>query len=187
LASRQCGRSFAGGLSESLRCSFGYDGSNSLPRDCDRVGDRAVMRKKARNSHSQCPHGDKFEYRNSSGRLVCGECARLRAVKRRIQNPNLDKQNRARLKKEVLDMLGNECNCCGSTENLETDHRIPTRKGHKGQSSDTNYREIVKYSERFQILCGDCNRWKADGPFCPCHDWDRQSPGWRTRTVETEI
>lgn len=33
--------------------------------------------------------------------------------------------------------------------------------------------------EDLQLLCLDCNRWKDNGPCCPCPYWDTMSPEWR--------
>lgn len=73
-------------------------------------------------------------------------------------------------------ILGDSCACCGSRDDLEIDHVKPYSRGHH------KARHITKAGllrGDYQLLCLECNRWKDNGPVCPCKYWDSVSPGWR--------
>lgn len=92
------------------------------------------------------------------------------------------RRRRESLKAKALESLGaSKCACCGSTTNLHIDHIEPQMTGQRSQGSDMTYRAVIKNPEGFQLLCAECNRWKADGPACPCKYWDAVKPGWRLR------
>ena len=51
---------------------------------------------------------------------------------------------------EVLKRDNYRCVKCGSTQNLENDHKVPLAKGRSGNKP-----------EDLQVLCRDCNRRKG--------------------------
>jgi hypothetical protein len=77
--------------------------------------------------------------------------------------------------KTTLDvLLGRVCNCCGSEKYLQVDH-INGRNSLKV----VTIKDILDNPTQYQRLCRECNRWKNNGPCCPCKFWDATYPGWR--------
>lgn len=62
------------------------------------------------------------------------------------------------VKKIVYTRDGGNCNCCGSSSNLEYDHVIPFSCG--GRSEVSN----------IQLLCLRCNRSKSNSCYCKVHN-----------------
>ena len=57
------------------------------------------------------------------------------------------------LRNKIFERDGNKCVLCGSTHNLQLDHRLATAKG--GKTTESN----------LQTLCEKCNRTKGSGKF----------------------
>lgn len=57
-------------------------------------------------------------------------------------------------RQQALDILGNKCVVCGSTENLEFDHIDPKKKSFAiGAWGSHSWEEILKELTKCQILC----------------------------------
>jgi hypothetical protein len=87
----------------------------------------------------------------------------------------------------LLERYQYKCACCGRyialvprgrPEAMEIDH-IKPRNGRR-VSHYCVARYAVAEPEEYQLLCNPCNRYKNNGPFCPCQHWDKVSPGWRS-------
>lgn len=68
----------------------------------------------------------------------------------------------AEQRKHFLGLLGDKCVACGTTENLEFDHKDPATKsftlaGSWSRKYDTLYEEVMKC----QLLCTDCHKEKT--------------------------
>lgn len=83
---------------------------------------------------------------------------------------------RTDIKRTLDNLLGMQCACCGSRKRLQIDH-VFGRSKEKDQGSIL--KQIFERPKDFQRLCRDCNRWKNNGPCCPCRYWDAAYPGWR--------
>lgn len=67
-----------------------------------------------------------------------------------------------RLRKQYLELLGNECVKCGSNEDLEFDHIDPTEKEYEIKALTTRKREtILKELAKCQLLCKSCHLQKT--------------------------
>lgn len=142
----------------------------------------------------------------ATGRFLswCKSCSKAAAKEQRKANPayyhrkakewkarNPHKVNESgrkcydKLKREVLEIAGGVCWCCGSAKDPQLDHIVPALWGSKTkqQAASIQFRELRNNPEllgaKYQILCRDCNNWKRDGPACPCSWWDKHFPGWR--------
>ena len=74
-------------------------------------------------------------------------------------------------RKAVFDHYGRVCACCGTAERLGMDHVNGDGKTHRaqiGMGSSHLYRWLIAngFPEGFQVLCGRCNKSKADGERC---------------------
>ena len=69
-------------------------------------------------------------------------------------------------------LLGAVCRCCGAFA-TQIDHVMPVRKRNRGMTREL----ALEAPGLFQMLCASCNRWKSDGPFCPCKWW--KASGWK--------
>jgi len=93
----------------------------------------------------------------------------------------------------VRQLFGDKCACCGSQESPQLDHKEPIRPQDKKHVMGKSYQltrirlgkwvDALKHPEKYQLLCADCNRWKDNGPCCPCKYWDSIAPGWRLRAA----
>ena len=102
-----------------------------------------------------------------------------------------NKRYRAKAAFEIFKLLGGaHCKCCGSVDNLQIDHvdgrPYDERKMKHGNKSVLKGR-VYKNPSGFQVLCGDCNRWKDNGPCCPCKWWDTVSSDWRTKNALRQL
>lgn len=71
------------------------------------------------------------------------------------------KRRRARRTK-LLELLGNKCQSCGSTENLEFDHKNPRRKQHDfNEIKDGPENAILKEIMKCSLLCANCHHDKT--------------------------
>ena len=93
-------------------------------------------------------------------------------------------------KAKIFDTLGRRCVCCGETDAmyLEVDHVYNDRnKSTQKGSATNNYSEILRNQERFQVLCGNCNRAKhynGGELYIPEQGWTiRDTDIMRTTTV----
>ena len=83
--------------------------------------------------------------------------------KRRLQKAGGEGYRKIRSKQIIL--LGGQCVKCGTTENLEINHknvadtelRRETRNGHRNQQRVT-LTEVRETPERFELLCNDCHQ-----------------------------
>ena len=84
-----------------------------------------------------------------------------------------------RAKACVLAHYGRVCACCGSTDDLGTDHVNGGGKAHRkalfgqdpGGHSFRYWSWLINqgFPDGFQTLCRRCNRSKGDGPACLLH------------------
>lgn len=88
-----------------------------------------------------------------------------------------------KLIQQLKKLLGHKCECCGRKYGLEIDHRIPRKDRKNFPRSLQNLKDACKNHRLYQRLCWDCNRWKNNGPACPCKWWDKTYPGWRKHIV----
>lgn len=109
--------------------------------------------------------------------------ARWRAKHTPEKLASLGRKYKNKLRAKVFEAIGDACRCCGAPggpgrhKRLEVDHVVSTGRARKNQHA--TYQDAIKNPSAYQPLCGDCNRWKDNGPCCPCHWWDTVSPGWR--------
>lgn len=82
------------------------------------------------------------------------------------------KEDRRRTRDAIMEKLGNRCNCCGETEPvfLTIDH--VQNDGHLVRKINRHhvYRTILAEgcpTDRYQILCWNCNSAKALAGICP--------------------
>lgn len=128
-----------------------------------------AQRIRGRRNNSSCTHGDGHLVRwSGTKQLYCRLC-----------RSNWAKKHNEEVKKLALDKLGAVCVCCGSTNDLTFDHIVPQIR-RKPTNSIGICKEVLNNPESFQILCGSCNRWKNNGPWCPCKLW--RASGWITPT-----
>jgi len=89
------------------------------------------------------------------------------------ENHNKDALNRYhKLRKAVVDLYGNKCNCCGEDEYmfLALDHVDGGGKSHRNQRGSYGvYKDAIESYDpnRFQILCHNCNMAKGLYGECP--------------------
>lgn len=64
-------------------------------------------------------------------------------------------ERRERRRQKLIDLLGGICIRCGTTKNLEFDHRDPVTKGFNlsGKALDKPWSEILIEAEKCQLLC----------------------------------
>lgn len=118
----------------------------------------------------------------------CKGCLKIRNKtnyqKNNVQRRTWQRDHNAKIKQQVYDAYGNVCACCGEdnpfflsidhVNNDGADHRRslgadPTSGVIRGVGMQLYY-EIIRedFSERFQILCYNCNCGKArNGGICP--------------------
>ena len=108
------------------------------------------------------------------------EMARIASRRWRLANQEKVKRDRYatrdRLRMDVLNAYGHECQCCGinNKEFLAMDHingggNAHRRSLHPNASAQTLYTWLRKnnYPKEFQILCHNCNSAKAYYGGCP--------------------
>lgn len=62
----------------------------------------------------------------------------------------------------MIDYLGGECVRCGSTSDLQFDHRIPSEKSFDIRANMTLSNPLVREElDKCQLLCRDCHRSKT--------------------------
>jgi hypothetical protein len=97
------------------------------------------------------------------------------ARRRRAANPEASREaarrRHAANRKAVLDHYGRSCACCGTTKRLGIDHVNGDGREHRAQigaGSSRLYRWLIAngFPGGFQVLCGWCNKSKADGERC---------------------
>lgn len=81
---------------------------------------------------------------------------------------------------EIDKILGPQCWCCGSLRDLQKDH-MTARYASKifGLPHHPTESQLKIHFRSFARLCRSCNRWKDNGPFCPCFIWGYMDPGFR--------
>lgn len=87
----------------------------------------------------------------------------------------VNKQQRLKLREDVLSAYGKECQCCGETNDgfLTIDHIHGGGRAHRlsvGGSNDALYRWLRKtgYPAGFRTLCFNCNCGRSkNGGICP--------------------
>lgn len=90
-------------------------------------------------------------------------------------------RRRERIKKQVFDLLGNKCVCCGEDESafLTVDHINNDGADHRRRLTGDQhggtlqvYADILKdvdYRSKYQLLCANCNLAKERLGYCPHH------------------
>jgi len=142
------------------------------------------LRRVKRRSDSKCPHGDEFQKRRMlkvggvyKPTIYCAQCVRDRMKIHgrwyRKHHPDKAYACNRNARERALDLIGRVCSCCGSADRPTLDHIKPRETWQGGAG---NAREALKHPELFQTLCHSCNRWKNEGPFCPCKMW--RETGW---------
>jgi hypothetical protein len=94
------------------------------------------------------------------------------------ENREVSRRRHAANREAVLDHYGRSCACCGTVKRLGIDHVNGDGKEHRaqiGMGSSHLYRWLIAngFPGGFQVLCGWCNKSKADGDRCQL---DRQAP-----------
>jgi len=110
----------------------------------------------------------------------------LREYTQRWVNDNPDKvtvnrELRKYKRTHLIALMGGECACCKTANNLEIDHRTSPEERENADTIVGRLLDNETARAEFQLLCQQCNGWKCNGPFCPCPSWDRHAPGWRER------
>lgn len=108
------------------------------------------------------------------------EAVRRYRLKPGIKEKERERQTKYRthLKQLIFDYYGNKCNCCNESNIyfLSVDHinndgnKDPRRKDGKRFGGRMLYHKIIKenFSNRYQILCMNCNFGKAkNNGICP--------------------
>lgn len=73
-----------------------------------------------------------------------------------------NKNRYRKLRKEIIEYLGGKCVRCGSTENLEIDHKNPEEKSFNISDMITYPKEILLPElNKCQILCNECHKGKT--------------------------
>ena len=113
---------------------------------------------------------------------VCGRVNCTTCVKSVIRELTYGKDYHRR--KEATLKLGATCVCCGSKRKLQIDHILPLGRKLNSKERAQERTNVVSEifegkTEKYQVLCSNCNRWKDNGPQCPCKWWDSISPEWR--------
>jgi 5-methylcytosine-specific restriction endonuclease McrA len=72
-------------------------------------------------------------------------------------------ENYKRVRDHIFKLLGRACVGCGSVDELEFDHIVPTGYARRDKSSERVWEWLESYDQgNLQILCKDCNREKGD-------------------------
>lgn len=106
-------------------------------------------------------------------RLENPERYRVRHQKRRVAQAAHQARYYAEDCEQVFGYYGEECACCGATEQLEVDHVGGGGNQHRDELTGSGsgihlYRWLIKndFPPGFQVLCRPCNRHKGDGERC---------------------
>lgn len=85
--------------------------------------------------------------------------------------PNYHKKRRRERRKKFLALLGNRCEKCGDKNNLEFDHKDPSKKEF-GVSRHINSPDafVKKEIDKCRLLCKKCHKEKTH------KEWDYSSP-----------
>jgi len=116
-------------------------------------------------------------YENNKKLGLCPMCGvelkndeKFRCEKCKENHRRRDKQQRDRLRKEVINHYGGKCRCCGTTtiEFLQLDHIDNDGKAHRKTVGRHIYGWAKRnnYPKTLQILCANCNFCK--GKFSSC-------------------
>lgn len=86
----------------------------------------------------------------------------IRAYLFAMMNPDYHKKRRRERRKKFLLLLGGVCENCGSRNNLQFDHKDPSKK-HFGVSRYINSPEdfVKKEIDKCRLLCRRCHREKT--------------------------
>jgi hypothetical protein len=70
------------------------------------------------------------------------------------------------IRKALLQAYGNRCTVCGSTENLEFAHKVPTGLSGRGRGRKERYYDIIKYPLDYTLTCKKDNKSVEEIPSC---------------------
>jgi hypothetical protein len=88
-----------------------------------------------------------------------------------MMGPEYHKKRRKERKKMFLALLGNKCENCGSRNNLEFDHKDPSKKEFGVARNINSPDEFVKKEvKKCRLLCNKCHKEKTK------KEWDFALP-----------
>ena len=67
------------------------------------------------------------------------------------------RERRAKRRLALLEYLGGQCKVCGTTENLEFNHRVRTEKSFtlSGRGLDTSWERLIEEADKCDVLCSE--------------------------------
>ena len=141
----------------------------------ERLDHRLQTHKRCNGPCGQTKPVDEFPWRHKAKGYrfsLCRPCAASKNAEYRAQPGYRDTKRKkyARVRLEVLAMLGGRCTCCGETEPvfLALDHIDGLGDHERLTGLDLYYRirRDPEYRALFQVLCHNCNHAKEQGG-CP--------------------
>lgn len=146
------------------------DGLHAWCIECKRIGETDRNRRYYENNREKVinsskvyaeKHPEKQHARHHKWYLANKELSNQRS-----------RENQQRLRKQVIEVYGGKCQCCGETqyEFLAIDHIDGGGREHRRQLKwGSVYRWLRDngYPEGFQVLCHNCNMAKAFYGICP--------------------
>jgi primase-polymerase (primpol)-like protein len=143
-----------------------------VPYQCSQCGTETAERGRAKGMCKSCYHRTaRLRWSSANRERERLKTAEYHAANRERRNRQVTERRR-QMRAQILETLGARCNCCGETEPafLTIDHILNDGAKVRHLHRHKIYRMILEEgcpTDRYQILCWNCNSAKGMLGHCP--------------------